>query len=348
MNLKKIIKYGSVIIITILLAFGIKIYLDIFTDNTNFNQDEIYVYIPTDSKYEQVKEIIAPFIKNSSNFETIAQKRSYPENVKSGKFLLKKGMSSFAILSALRKNVPVRLAFNNQERLENFVQRVSSQIESDSTKLVTVFRDSTFLKQNGFTANNVLGMFLPNTYEVYWNISAEKFRDKMIKEYQNFWSKERLQKAKKLGLSPIEVITLASIVHKESIKSDERPRIARAYLNRIKIGMPLQADPTVVYAKKVADDNFDQVIKRVGGEMLSINSEYNTYRTLGLPPGPIVMPDISAIDAVLNPENNNYIYFCASVDRIGYHEFATNYSDHQVNANKYAKKQNTKGNKLKK
>ena len=180
------------------MAFAVKIYLEIFTDNTKFEQEELFVYIPTDSNYEQVKEIIAPFVKNIDNFESIAQKRNYPQNVKAGKFLFKKGMSSFALLSAIRRNVPVRLAFNNQERLENFVQRISSQIEPDSLKLVTTFRDSTFLKENGFTSDNVFGMFLPNTYEVYWNIAAEKFRDKMIKEYHNFWTPVRLSKAEKL------------------------------------------------------------------------------------------------------------------------------------------------------
>ncbi len=343
MDFKKILKYGSVIIITILLAFAIKIYLEIFTDNTKFEQEEIFVFIPTDSNYEQVKEIIAPFLKNIDNFESIAQKRNYPQNVKAGKFLFKKGMSSFALLSAIRRNVPVRLAFNNQERLENFVQRISSQIEPDSLKLVTTFRDSTFLKKNGFTSDNVFGMFLPNTHEVYWNISAEKFRDKMIKEYHNFWTAARLSKAEKLKLTPIQVITLASIVHKETVKADERPRVAKVYLNRLELGMPLQADPTVIYAVKLRDKDFNQIIKRVLYGDLTINSPYNTYVNLGLPPGPIAMPDINAIDAVLNPEKNDFIYFCASVEKFGYHEFATTLAQHGVNKKKYVDWLNKQG-----
>lgn len=343
MNTKKILKYGSVIIITFLMAFAIKIYLEIFTDNTKFTQDEVYVYIPTDSNYEQVKEIIAPLLKDMGNFESIAEKRNYPQKVKSGKFLFKKGMSSFALHSALLKNVPVRLTFNNQERLENFVQRISSQIEPDSTKLMATFRDSVFLKENGFTPENVLGMFLPNTHEVYWNISAEKFRDKMIKEYRNFWTPERLAKAEKLGMTPIQVITLASIVHKETVKADERPRVAGVYLNRLQQGMMLQADPTVIYALKIRDNDFNQIIKRVLYGDLTINSPYNTYRVLGLPPGPIAMPDVNAIDAVLNPEKHDYIYFCASVERFGYHEFASNLSQHAVNKKKYVDWLNKQG-----
>ncbi len=343
MDFKKILKYGSVIIITILLVIGIKFYLEIFTDNTKFKEEELYVYIPTDSNYEQVKEIIKPYVKNIENFESIAEKRNYPQNVKAGKFLFKKGMSSFALLSSLRKNVPVRLAFNNQERLENFVQRVSSQIEPDSLKLITTFRDSVFLKENGFTKDNVLGMFLPNTYEFYWNVSAEKFRDKMIKEYRNFWTPERLLKSKRVGLTPIQVITLASIVHKETVKADERPRVAKVYLNRLELGMPLQADPTVIYALKARDNDFDQIIKRVLYGDLTINSPYNTYVNLGLPPGPIAMPDINAIDAVLSPEDNDYIYFCASVERFGYHEFATTLAEHGVNKKKYVEWLNKQG-----
>ena len=343
MDLKKILKYGSVIIITILLVFAIKIYVEIFTDNTKFEQEEVYVYIPTDSNYEQIKQIITPLVQHIDNFESIAQKRNYPQNVKAGKFLFKKGMSSFALLSAIRRNVPVRLAFNNQERLENFVQRISSQIEPDSTKLMTTFRDSVFLKENGFTSDNVLGMFLPNTYEVYWNISAEKFRDKMIKEYRNFWTAARLAKAEKLGMTPIQVITLASIVHKETVKADERPRVAKVYLNRLALGMPLQADPTVIYALKARDNDFNQIIKRVLYGDLTINSPYNTYVHLGLPPGPIAMADINAIDAVLSPENNDYIYFCASVEKFGYHEFATTLAQHAVNKKKYVEWLNNQG-----
>jgi len=343
LDIKKIIKYASVALITILLIFGIKYYLEIFTDNTKFSEEEVYVYVPTDSNYEQVKEILKPYVKNIENFESIAEKRNYPDNVKPGKFLLTKGMSSFAILSSMRKNVPVKLAFNNQERLENFVQRISSQIEPDSLQLLTAFRDSTFLKENGFTSENVLGMFLPNTYEVYWYISAEKFREKMIKEYRNFWTLERLTKAKKLNMTPIEVITLASIVHKETVKADERPRVAKVYLNRLALGMPLQADPTVIYALKARDNDFNQIIKRVLYGDLTINSPYNTYVHLGLPPGPIAMPDINAIDAVLSPEDNDYIYFCASVERFGYHEFATTLAQHAVNKKKYVEWLNKQG-----
>jgi UPF0755 protein len=335
LNIKKITSIVSVVLIAALLIYGIKLYRDIFTDNTKFSENEFFVHIPSDATYEDVKKIISPYIENMDHFEMVASKRSYIENVKSGRFLFKKGMNSFELVSTLRQNVPVKLAFNNQERLENVMGRVGSQIEADSISLMKTFTDSTFLKTNGFTEDNVISICIPNTYEFYWNTKAEKFRDKMIKEYRKFWNVERTSKAEKLGLTPIQVMTLASIVHKETVKKDERPRVARVYLNRLKLAMPLQADPTVIFAKKKQLSNFDTIIKRVYFNDLKINSPYNTYYYLGLPPGPIAMPDITAIEAVLNPENNNYIYFCASVSKFGYHEFASDLNQHAANRKKY-------------
>jgi UPF0755 protein len=326
-----------------LLIYGFILASQVFSKNTKFEENELYVHVPTGSTYEDVKKIIAPFVENMNRFEMVASKRSYPENIKSGRFLFTKGMNSYQLVKSLRSNIPVKLAFNNQERLENFAGRVGSQIEPDSLTLLKTFKDSIFLKENGFTEENVLVVFIPNTYEVYWNISAEKFRDKMIKEYRNFWNKERTDKAAKQGLTPIQATILASIVHKESVKKDERPRIAGVYLNRMRLGMPLQADPTVIFAIKKKTNDFDQVIKRVFYNDLFLNSPYNTYKVIGLPPGPIAMPDITALEAVLNPEKNDFIYFCASVDRFGYHEFAATLEEHNVNAKKYSDWINSQG-----
>lgn len=336
MNLKKIISILSIVIILGLLISGFILVKQIFAENTKFIENTVYVYVPTETTYEEVKKILSPYVDNMERFEMVADKMSYPQNVKSGRFLLNKEMNSYALVKALRTNVPVKLAFNNQERLENFAGRVGSQIEADSLALLTSFKDSIFLKENGFTEENVLVVFIPNTYEFYWNTSAEKFRDKMIKEYRNFWSAARVAKAKEQGLTPVEATILASIVHKESVKKDERPRIAGVYLNRLRLGMPLQADPTVIYALKLKSNDFAQVIKRVFYNDLSMASPYNTYINTGLPPGPIAMPDITALEAVINPEKNNFIYFCASVERFGYHEFATTLREHSANARKYS------------
>lgn len=343
MDKKRIITIVSVVLMSVLLIYGGFLANQVFSKNTKFSEKELYVQVPTGSSYEEVKKILEPLVEDMDRFELVASKRSYPENVKPGRFLLTNGMNSYQLVKALRSNVPVKLAFNNQERLENFAGRVGSQIEPDSLDLLKTFKDSTFLKENGFTDENVLVVFIPNTYEVYWNISAEKFRDKMIKEYRNFWNKERTDKAAKQGLTPVEATILASIVHKESVKKDERPRIAGVYLNRMKLEMPLQADPTVIFAKKKNDNDFNQVIKRVFYNDLFLNSPYNTYKVIGLPPGPIAMPDITALEAVLAPEKHDFIYFCASVDRFGYHEFAATLPEHNVNAKKYADWINSQG-----
>jgi UPF0755 protein len=341
LNKSKIFKIIAAVGILVVLL----VYIKFFTSNTTFDKEEVYVEIPTGSQYDEVQKIITPYIKNMSDFEFIAQLRSYPDNVKPGRFLLTKGMSAFQLVSAMRRNVPVTLAFNNQERLENLCERISSQIEPDTTTLLATFRDSVFLQKNGFTKETVFAMFLPNTYEFYWNVSAEKFRDKMLEEYNRFWTKERMAKATELNMTPVQVITLASIVHKETVKKSERPTVAGVYLNRLKDGMKLQADPTVIYALKLRDNDFEQVIKRVLYNDLFIASPYNTYQNEGLPPGPIAMPDIDAIDAVLNAEKHNYLYFCASVERFGYHEFAATMAQHDVNAKKYADWLNAQGTK---
>ncbi|ESU19584.1 hypothetical protein FCR2A7T_17390 [Flavobacterium cauense R2A-7] len=336
MKFKKIISIASVVVLFGATIFGYFMYEKVFSDNTKFNESEFYVYIPTNSTYQDVQKIMSPFVKDMSKFDFVANNRGYSSNVNPGKFLMKKGMSSFDLVSSLRHNVPVKLAFNNQESLSKLVQRLSSQIEPDSLSLTKVFTDSVFMAENGFNKETVLAMFIPNTYEFYWNVTPMKVRDKLAKEYRRFWNEERLAKAKALDLTPVQVSTLAAIVHEETAKADERPRVAGVYLNRLKQEMPLQADPTVIYAIKEKSGNFDQVIKRVMYNDLKISSPYNTYIHTGLPPGPIAMPDISAIDAVLNAEKHDYVYFCASVERFGYHEFAKTYEEHQVIAKKYA------------
>lgn len=343
MSIKKIISITALVLISGLIIYGFVLINQIFSKNTKFSENEIYVYVPTDANYAEIVSLISPYVDNMDRFEMVAGKMSFPANVKSGRFLLTKGMNSYELVKAMRYNVPVKLAFNNQERIENLAGRVGSQIEADSISLLNSFKDSIFLQENGFTEENVMAMFIPNTYETYWNTSAVKFRDKMIKEYRNFWSLERVLKAKKQGLTPIEATILASIVHKESVKKDERPRIANVYLNRLRLGMPLQADPTVIFAMKKKADDFNQVIKRVFYKDLTMSSPYNTYVNIGLPPGPIAMPDITALDAVLAPEKNDFIYFCASVDRFGYHEFAVTLAEHDRNAKKYSDWINAQG-----
>jgi UPF0755 protein len=336
LNTKKIFAIVSVVGIVIASIIGGYVYVKAFTPNTQFSQEEVFVYIPSDANYEQVKEIVSPLVDDFEKFDFVATSRNYNTNVKSGKFLFKKDMTSFDMVRSLRLNVPVTVAFNNQETLEKLMQRLATQLEPDTTALNEVFTNAAFLGEKQLTPATALTLFIPNTYEFYWNTSAKKMAKKMAKEHTKFWNAERLAKAKALNMTPAQVYTLASIVHKETVKADERPRVAGTYLNRLQQDMPLQADPTVIYALKEKSGDFDQIIKRVGGSNLFVRSPYNTYINKGLPPGPIAMPDISAIDAVLNAEKHNYIYFCADPNRPGYHSFETTYEAHMINAKKYA------------
>lgn len=335
--MKKIIAFIAVIGIIVAAIVAFVVYNKAFVPNTKFAENEVYVYVPTNASYEEVKEILSPYLTDLDKFDFMASNRKYNQNIKAGRFLLKKGMTNFDIVRSLRLNIPVKVAFNNQESIVNLAGRLASQTEPDSLDFVKAFTDSNFLQENEFTEETVLAMFIPDTYEFYWNTSATKIADKMAKSYRRFWNNERRMKASDKNLTPLEVSTLASIVHKETVKVSERPRVAGVYLNRLATGMPLQADPTIIYVVKKRSGDFNQIIKRVLYEDLKIDSPYNTYINAGLPPAPITMPDISAIDAVLNAEKHDYYYFCASPSKPGYHAFASNYTQHQINAKEYSK-----------
>ena len=247
-------------------------------------------------------------------------------------------MNNNEIVNTLRStNEPVWVTFNNQERLEDLAGRIASQIEADSITLLESMKDSAFLTETGFKDRNALSMYIPNKYQFFWNTSAVEFRDRMKTEYDRFWNENRLAKAKDIGLTPHEIMVLASIVQKETAKVDERPKVAGVYMNRIKKGWKLEADPTVIYALKDQHKNFDTIIKRVLYADLKIDSPYNTYKYKELPPGPITMPDISSIDAVLNYEKHDYFYFVANVQNFGYHKFAKTLSQHNANKREYVR-----------
>jgi UPF0755 protein len=319
--------------------FAYMVYGTFFTPNTDFNNKEdkeAFVYVPTDASIEELMERLSQLLTDMDSFESAAEKKGYLQNIKAGKFRIAKGMNNNEIINSLRSgNVPVKVSFNNQETVQDLAGRIASQIEADSVRLLSAFKDTKFLKSNGFNDAHNLSPYIPNSYEFFWNTSATEFRDRMLKEYKRFWTDARIEKAKKQGLRPNEVIALASIVHKETAKVDERPRVAGVYLNRLNINMLLQADPTVIYAIKKETCNFDTIIKRVLYKDLVLDSPYNTYKYAGLPPGPIAMPDISAIDAVLNAEKHDYYYFVANVEKFGYHMFAENLAQHNRNKEQY-------------
>jgi UPF0755 protein len=336
MYIKKILLVIVLIGLVVGGLFAYKVYSAIFSPNTSFSNDEAFVYIKSDASFEEVLETLNPLLKDLVSFDQIAKRKGYAANIKGGKYAIKKGMNNNEIINSLRStNIPVKVSFNNQETLEDLAGRVASQIEADSVSLVQAFRDGEFLKSNDFDDDSKLSMYIPNSYELFWNTSAVEFRERMLKEYNRFWNAERLEKAKELRLTPKEVITLASIVHKESAKIDERPKVAGLYLNRLRKNMRLQADPTVIFAMKKHAGDFDMVIKRVLYKDLELDSPYNTYKHAGLPPGPITMPDISAINAVLNPEKHEYYYFVANVENFGYHKFAETLAQHNRNKVQY-------------
>ena len=331
--MKKIILILLGILLIIGGVIGYNFYNKIYATSVTENTD---VYIPANATFDDVVQIIEPHIKNKDNFYWVAQRKNYPAIIKPGKYHIKKGMNTNELVNLLRsgKQAPVKVIFNNQDTLEKLSGRIAQQIDADSTEILEVILDADFLKKNHFNQQNVLGMFIPNSYEFYWTTSAKQFRNRMLKEYQHFWNSSRQQKANALNLSEIEVITLASIVQKETAKVSERPLVAGLYLNRLRDHWALQADPTVIYALKQKYGQ-DYVVKRVLNDDLKIDSPYNTYIHTGLPPSPIAMPDISSIDAVLNPKNHNYYYMCASVTNIGSHEFARTLAQHNKNAVKY-------------
>lgn len=336
MYIKKILLAIALIGLVIAGYFAYFVYNAMLKPNTAFNNETAYIYIPTNATYTEVREQLEPLLKDIDSFDALAIQKKYTTNIKAGRFPVKKGMSNNDIINSIRSNnLPIKLSFNNQERIEDLAGRIAQQIEPDSLSLLKAMTDSTFLKEKNFTKQTVINMYVPNTYEFFWNTSPELFRDKMLGEYYRFWNDSRQAKRKALKLSVNEVMTIASIVQKETAKVDERPRVAGVYLNRIKKGWPLEADPTVIYAKKLKENNFDQVIKRVLYKDLEIDSKYNTYKYPGIPPGPITMPDVSAIDAVLNPEKHNYMFFVADVKNFGYHKFAKTLAQHNANKRLY-------------
>jgi len=344
MYIKKILLITALLGLVALGIFSYIIYNNIFSPNTVFEDETTAVFIPTGANYKTVLDSLRPILKDLDAFDLVAQKMDFSSKVKAGKFVLDKNMNNYQIVRVLRRqSIPVRVIFNNQERLENLAGRIAIQIEADSSDLVQAMRDSEFLSQNNFTEANALSMYIPNQYEFYWNTSAEGYRDRMLKEYQIFWTPERLKKAKEINLTPSEVTVIASIVQKETAKTDERPRVAGVYMNRYKNGWKLDADPTVIYAIKLQKGDFETVIKRVLYKDLTINSPYNTYLYKELPPGPIAMPDISSIDAVLNYEVHKYFFFVADVENFGYHKFAETLVQHNRNKQAYVRWVNQQG-----
>ena len=336
MYIKKILIAIAVIGLVVGAFFVNFVYNAMLKPNTTFNNEKAYIYIPSNAKYNDVREQLEPLLNDIESFDDLAEQKKYTLNVKGGKYAITKGMTNNDIINAIRSgNLPIKVSFNNQSSLEKLAGRISKEIEADSLSLLKEMKDESFLAENKFNEATALGMYLPNSYEFFWNTDAEGFRSRMLKEYKRFWNDARSKKAESIGLSPNQVIALASIVYEESKQASEQPRIAGVYMNRLRIGMPLQADPTLKFAAYQLPKYKNTVIKRVLNVHKDIESPYNTYQNKGLPPGLIAMPDISAIDAVLNYEKHKYLYFAANAKKFGFHKFAKTLSQHNVNAREY-------------
>ena len=344
MYLKKILLTVVLLGLVGMAGFSYYVYQNIFTPNTGFNNPQAHVFIPTGATFKMVQEELSPLLKDMNTFVTVAHRKGYSSNIKAGHFIIKKGSNNNEIINSIRSgNIPVTIKFNNQERLEDLAGHLAKQIELDSASLLNAMLDVDFLKASGFTQDTALGMYIANSYEVYWNTSPKAFCQKMLREYNAFWNTSRVAKAKAISLSKDQVMALAAIVQKETAMIQERPMVAGLYLNRLKKGMLLQADPTVIFAKKKTENNFKQVIKRVLFKDLKIASPYNTYKYTGVPPGPITMPDVSAIDGVLNYNKHGFYYMVADVENFGYHKFAKTLSAHNRNKKQYVNWINKQG-----
>jgi len=324
--------YGSILFLIVILAGAYLVYQKIFAINVN---KEATLFIPSNSTYDDVLNLLedTKAVNDIQSFKTVSGWMNYGEKkIPSGKYIIKGGWSNKQLISKLRSGNqdPIKVTINNVREIENLSAKFSSYLEIDSSELLRAILSDSILKKHDADVGNIMTLFIPNTYEFWWDAQPKEIVSRMTKEHEKFWSKnDRKEKAEQLGMTPREVYILASIVEKETQLNAEKSRIAGVYLNRLRKGILLQADPTVVFATRLFG------LRRVLNKHLEFDSPYNTYIYPGLPPGPIYMPGIKSIDAVLNAEKHNYLYFCAKPDNSGAHAFATNLVGHNKNAQKY-------------
>ncbi len=343
---KRIIKIISVVfslLLFVALFIAYNFYQKIYADNiSNQLKEPTFLYIKSDASFDAVLDSLTSkdLLKDIESFKWVSEKKNYTGRVKGGRYEIKPVMSNNDLVNMLRSGnqKALNLTFNNIRTKPELAKKISSQLEFDSLELITLLNDNKFLKKYGFSRETVISMFIPNTYQFYWNQSAKSFFEKMLNEYKKFWTDNRVSKARKLNMSKLEVSVLASIVQAEQSKySKEKPKVAGLYINRLNRKMPLESDPTLVYA--IGDFS----IQRVLNKDKEIDSPFNTYKNIGLPPAPINLPEISSIDAVLNYEKHNYIFMCAKEDFSGYHNFSTNLRQHNIYAQRYRIALNKRG-----
>jgi len=329
---KKKILIPLIVFSTLLSTTSVYTYQMLFSPNFLINQPDKMIIIEDNTDFKTLtNQLIEDTLLNDIiSFSFLSKLMKYSENVKEGNYKVKMNMSNYDLISMLRSGnqTPINITFSYSRKINDLAQNISQKLKISEKELMDYIIKNG-LSNYGFDTQNIIGMFLPDTYEVYWDITPKKLLDKMKKEYDKFWNSERIRKLKRVNLSKNEVITLASIVASETNKIDEADRIAGVYINRLRKKMLLQADPTLIFAAN------DFSIRRVLNKHKKIKSPYNTYMNKGLPPGPIRLSPKKYIDAVLNFEDHRYIYFCAKDDFSGYHEFAITLSEHNKNARKF-------------
>ena len=317
------------------------LYYYFLTDIAKDKETTAYVYIDEDDNLDSVFVKMEPVTTghNLTAFKCLARHSGYPEHIRTGRYAIAPGQSTIKVFRNLKNGhqEAEMLTIPESKTMDRLAGVLSKKLMLDSLMLANSLTDNDFCGRWGYDTATIASLFVPNTYEVYWNISLDGLMERMQKEHDRFWNGERTAKATSIGLTPNEVCTMASIIDEETANNSEKPMIAGMYLNRLKEGMPLQADPTIKFAMK----RFD--LKRIYHDMLFFDSPYNTYRNVGLPPGPIKVASIQGIDAVLNRVNHDYLYMCAKEDFSGTHNFAKTYNEHLKNAAKYSKALNERG-----
>lgn len=331
---RKNILVGFMIVFTVMLSsFSFYTWQIIYTPNILVEKPDQYFAVPKGSSFKDVQNALYEqnIVQDLVTFSFLAKLKNYDHLVKPGMYLLKSDMTNMEAINLLRSGAqtPIKLTFSQSRKIAELPGKLAQYMEFDSLDLATIMLHDTTPGHYGFKEETFIGMFVPNTYEVYWTESPKDLLDRMEREYKRFWTQERIQKAKSIGLTQEEVSTLASIVQAEVSQQEEGPTVAGLYINRLKTGVPLQADPTLVFAV----DDF--TIRRVLDIHKSVDSPYNTYLNEGLPPGPINMPTIASLNAVLNYEEHDYIFMCAKADFSGYHAFAETLQEHNINARKF-------------
>lgn len=323
--------------LAVILVLGIAAYFlvgkAIFSPNIKGNEEK-NIFIPTNATYDEVIKILNAndVLINAASFDIVSGYMKYKQNIKPGKYVLKPGLNNRQIVTKLRSGDQdgQDIVINNIRLLSDLAGKASRYFETDSLTYLEYLSKPETAAEFGLNQDNFLTLFIPNTYEMFWTTKPEKFVNRMKKEYDKYWTEGRKAKLVSNNLTPTEAYIVASIVEKESNYDPERPRIAGVYLNRLKSGEKLQADPTVVYSTG------DFSIQRVLYSHLKTDSPYNTYMYAGLPPGPICMPSLASLEAVVNAEDHKYMFFCAKADNSGIHAFAETYSEHQKNAAAFA------------